>query len=89
MSTVPHATYEVSFQTGSLGLSFKVVDGAPKVTRLMNDKQGRPQQAERLGVRPGDLIDTVHGKSVDNLSTQEIAAMIRCTPRPLKVTFRR
>eukprot|EP00938_MAST-03A_sp_MAST-3A-sp1_P005237 g5237.t1 len=80
--------YQVDFMKGTLGFTFRVLRGTAVVQRLVRDEDGGAQQAELLGVRPGDVIERIAETSVEGLSTKRITAMVRCNPRPLAIDFR-
>ena len=80
--------YQVDFMKGTLGFTFRVLRGVAVVQRIVRDEDGGAQQAELLGVRPGDVIEKIADTSVEGLSTKRITAMVRCNPRPLAIDFR-
>jgi len=80
--------YQVDFMKGTLGFTFRVLGGLAIVQRLVRDQDGASQQAELLGVQPGDVIEKIANTSVEGLNTKRITAMVRCNPRPLCIDFR-
>ena len=83
--------FSVTFEEGPLGIVInQLEDGVILVGEFSSDRDGNPGQARRSGkINIADVVWKVNDQRVDRVGLNAFQNLVRQSPRPLVVTFRR